>query len=65
MFRLTNASGVSFDDNFSEVSFSISILEDAAADDYYEIYIYQTTGSNNTALNYNEAYGSFTGVLLG
>ena len=65
LFRLTNASGVSFDDNFSEVSFSISILEDAAADDYYEIYIYQTTGSNNTALNYNEAYGSFTGVLLG
>ena len=65
LFRLTNASGVSFDDNFSEVSFSSSVIESASADDYYEIFVYHTTGSNNTALNYTQGYGSFSGVLIG
>ena len=62
--RMTCAVGVDFAQLFSEHFMSGTLIENAAADDYYEVFGHNTTGATIT-YNYTQGYGSFSGVLLG
>jgi hypothetical protein len=62
--RIVCASGVDFQNLFSEHFLSGTLIEKAAADDYYEVFGNNTTGSTIT-FNYTQNYSSFSGVLLG
>ena len=62
--RIQCASGVDFAEVFGQVGMSGSIIEDAAADDYYEVFFYNATGAT-VSINYTQGYSSFSGVLLG
>jgi hypothetical protein len=62
--RIDCATGVDFQNLFSEIYMVGSLIENAAADDYYEVFAYNATGAT-ISLNYTQGYASFSGVLLG
>ena len=62
--RIDCATGVDFQNLFAQIYMSGTLIENAAADDYYEVFAYNGTGST-ISLNYTQGYGSFQGVLLG
>jgi hypothetical protein len=65
VFRNTGISGIDLATYLQEgPQVSATLIDKAAVDDYYEVFLYHTTGSNLT-INYTQNYGSFSGVLLG
>ena len=65
LYREQGASGVSIADNQTMVHVDSCVIEKAAADDYYELFLYHTTSSDSLTIGYTQGYGSFAGVLLG
>ena len=62
--RLDCATGVDWQNLFSEHYLSGPLIEKAAADDYYEVFGQNNTGAT-VSFNYTQNYASFQGVLLG
>ena len=65
VFRRGGATGVAVADHESVAFVDGSSIQNAAADDYYEVFLYHNTGSDSLAVNYSNGYASFSGVLLG
>ena len=62
--RLDCATGVDWQNLFSEHYLSGTLIENAAADDYYEMFGQNGTGAT-VSFNYTEGFASFQGALLG
>ena len=62
--RIDCATGVDFQNLFNQIYMSGTIIENAAADDYYEVFGYNGTGAT-ISFNYTQGYASFQGVLIG
>ena len=62
--RLHCAAGVDWQNLFAEHFMSGTLIDKAAADDYYEMFGQNSTGST-ISFNYTQNYASFSGVLLG
>ena len=67
--RYTAKSGVGIDDDRINQQFYGTLVEKASADDYYETFLYHTTGDDGggsgLVMNYTLGYSSFSGALLG